>query len=109
MLSAARCRCYVVGKDVPDRIVYVTDGEAGQDHPALFSRTALLHSPQWVAGHGPQQLPDGLPMHCSFKARSGSQAQNSLPCFLVISAEHLWKQSIVGATSQGHSSACQHT
>ena len=60
----------MVGKDVAKRAVYVTEGEAGQDHPALFSNTALLHSPQWVAGDAPEQLKNGLPLSCSFKARS---------------------------------------
>ena len=63
-------RCYVVGKDVAKRVVYVTEGEAGQDHPALLSNTALLHSPQWVAGDAPEQLGNGLALPCSFKARS---------------------------------------
>ena len=63
-------RCYVVGKDVANRAVYVTEGEAGQDHPALLSKTALLHSPHWVAGDAPEQLKNGLPLPCSFKARS---------------------------------------
>lgn len=68
-VHAVLCRCYVVGKDVAKRVVYVTDGEAGQNHPALLSNTALLHSPQWVAGHAPEQLKSGLPLPCSFKAR----------------------------------------
>ena len=63
-------RCYVVGKDVANRAVYVTEAEAGQDHPALLSKTALLHSPHWVAGDAPEQLKNGLPLPCSFKARS---------------------------------------
>ncbi|KAL3152537.1 hypothetical protein ABBQ32_001565 [Trebouxia sp. C0010 RCD-2024] len=62
-------RCFVVGKDVPERLVYVTDGKAGPDHPALLSHTALLHSPQWVAGEAPERLLSGLPLPCSFKAR----------------------------------------
>lgn len=62
-------RCYIVGKDVPNRIVYVADGGAGHDHPALLSRTALLHTPQWIAGDAPGQLQQGLPLCCSFKAR----------------------------------------
>lgn len=60
----------MVGKDVPERLVYVTDGKAGPDHPALLSHTALLHSPQWVAGEAPERLLSGLPLPCSFKARS---------------------------------------
>ena len=70
MWHAVGCRCYVVGKDVANRVVYVTEGEAGQDHPALLSNTALLHSPQWVARDAPEQLKNGLPLPCSFKARS---------------------------------------
>lgn len=74
-LTAVTCRCFVVGKDVPKGLVYVTDGEAGPDHPALLSNTALLHSPQWVAGDAPEQLLNGLPLPCSFRARS------AWPCF----------------------------
>ena len=58
-----------MGKDVPGRIVYVTEGGAGHDHPALLSKSALLHSPQWIAGDAPSQIQQGLPLSCSFKAR----------------------------------------
>ena len=66
---ASSCRCFVVGKDVANRVVYVTEGGAGPDHPALFTQTALLHSPHWISGRAPLALGKGLPFECSFKAR----------------------------------------
>lgn len=57
----------MVGKDIPNRVVYVTDGGAGPDHPALYTQTALLHTPHWISGRSP--LGRGLPFECSFKAR----------------------------------------
>ena len=63
------CRCFVVGKDIPNRVVYVTEGGAGQHHSALSTQTALLHSPHWISGEPPGTLLRGLPLQCSFKAR----------------------------------------
>ncbi len=51
-----------MGKDMPNRIVHVADGGAGHDHPTLLSKTALLHTPQWIAGDAPGQLQQGLPL-----------------------------------------------
>lgn len=59
----------MVGKDVPNKVVYVTEGRAGLDHPALLTRTALLHTPKWISGHPPAPLSRGAPLQCSFKAR----------------------------------------
>jgi hypothetical protein len=44
---------YVIGKDMPARKVFVV---AGRDHPALYTRSALLHGPSWVACAPPPQL-----------------------------------------------------
>ena len=50
-------RMYVVGKDVVSRIVYVA---SGRDHPALFTASAQLRAPSWIAG----RPPDGLNQVC---------------------------------------------
>ena len=53
---------YVVGKDMPSRRVFVV---AGRDHPALYTRTALLQSASWVAGNPPPQLTQVHPLAAS--------------------------------------------
>ena len=83
-----------MGKDVPARVVYVTEGGAGPDHPALFTQTALLHTPYWISGHPPLPLQRGLPLQCSFKARyrqpdGGCQVAMAESCTPEVSAEQM--------------------
>ncbi|KAK9803395.1 hypothetical protein WJX72_005352 [[Myrmecia] bisecta] len=65
-IGGAADRMYVVGKDVPQRIVYVA---RGGDHAALFTNTALLHEPHWISGAAPVALMEAPGMDCSYKAR----------------------------------------
>lgn len=44
---------YVVGKDVVSRTVFVA---SGRNHPALFTASAQLRAPSWIAGRPPEGL-----------------------------------------------------
>lgn len=62
----AHRRMFVVGKDMPARIAYVALGAL---HPGLFTHTALLGSPSWLAGAPPRDLAEEGFMRCAYKAR----------------------------------------
>ena len=46
-------RMYVVGKDLVSRTVFVA---SGRNHPALFTASAQLRAPSWIAGRPPEGL-----------------------------------------------------
>ena len=65
-IGGAAGRTFVVGKDVPARLVYVAEGHA---HLALLADSALLRPAAWVAGEAPGELARGRALRCSYKAR----------------------------------------
>lgn len=56
-LGGQKSRVYVVGKDLGRGFVHVA---AGHEHPALYSSTVLLRTPNWVAGQPPAQMLSGV-------------------------------------------------
>lgn len=77
---------FVVGKAVCDNTVFVARGE---NHPALYSETALVAPLFWVAGRPPQELLDGGEMVCSYKARY-VQRMGECTVRLVEGRERMW-------------------
>ncbi len=60
---------FVVKKDVPNNVLYVTQGH---DHPALLSQRLTAEQVHWIAG-----TPPPLPYRCSAKTR---YRQSDQPC-----------------------------
>jgi hypothetical protein len=60
---------FVVRKDVPNNVLYVTQGH---DHPALLSQRLSAEQVHWIAG-----APPPLPYRCSAKTR---YRQSDQPC-----------------------------
>lgn len=75
-IGGAAERSYVVGKDVLNRRVYVG---LGSNHPALFTRSALLRTPHWLSFKHRDQLEAQGTLVCEYKAR---YRQKSLNCVL---------------------------
>ena len=56
----------MVGKDVASCDVWVAPAE---HHAALYTRTAVLHTPSFIAGIAPSQLSDTGQLTCSLASR----------------------------------------
>lgn len=74
-IGGAGNRTYVVGKDCEKNLVYVAEG---RNHPALFTKTALLKNPHWLLTETSQihrMLGEEEGMRCQYKARYGQEVK----------------------------------
>jgi len=69
---------YVVGKDVPNNVLYVAQG--GENH-WLYSWRLQTETPNWIAGHAP-----AVEFHCTAKTR---YRQTDQPCTVSVRDDQL--------------------
>ncbi|MBQ4085201.1 MAG: tRNA 2-thiouridine(34) synthase MnmA, partial [Clostridia bacterium] len=73
-------RWFVVGKDVPRNILYVSQGEPDE----LFTGSALADEPTWIAGHAPVE--DGVEYACKVRLRHRQPLQE---CVIVLEGDKI--------------------
>ena len=65
----------MVGKDMAAGDVWVTPDE---HHLALYTRAAVLHTPQYVAGSAPDELSQRGQLACTLVPRCALKSQSTL-------------------------------
>lgn len=73
-------RWFVVGKDVPRNVLYVSQGEPDE----LFTGSALADEPTWIAGHAP--VDDGVEYACKVRLRHRQPLQD---CVIVLEGDKI--------------------